>query len=199
MTIAPLHPDQQDLWIALRRRLWPEASLLTHQREARELLAAPERAAVFLAWPEPAASTPAAPAAPPWGALWGPEAAETWMREWTKAMQGGFPSFPPFWPGLGGARPAPVGFAEARLRADPVNGAEETPAAFLEGIFVAPESRRRGIGRALIAAAEAWAKAIGRNELISDALLDDDAGRALRQAAGFEERERVVFYRKRLR
>ena len=46
----------------------------------------------------------------------------------------------------------PVGFVEASIRSDHVNGTETSPVAFLEGIYVLPDHRRRGFARALLAA-----------------------------------------------
>src|SRR5262245_36144489 len=42
-----------------------------------------------------------------------------------------------------------VGFAEATLRTDYVNGCETSPVAFFEGIFVQEDWRKRGIARLL--------------------------------------------------
>ena len=91
-----------------------------------------------------------------------------------------------------------VAFAEVALRHDYVNGCETSPVAFLEGIYVRPEHQRTGIGRALVAAAEQWARAQGCAELASDALLDNHASHRFHAGAGFEETERVVYFRKRL-
>jgi aminoglycoside 6'-N-acetyltransferase I len=92
----------------------------------------------------------------------------------------------------------PVGFAEARLRSDPVNGCETSPVAFLEGLWVASPYRRRGVARRLIAAVEDWARGIGCAELASDAVIDNVVSHAVHRATGFEETERVVYFRKRL-
>ena len=89
-----------------------------------------------------------------------------------------------------------AGFAEASLRRDYVNGCETSPVAFLEGIFVRPEQRRCGVGRALVAAAEEWGRAQGCRELASDAQLANDASRGFHGRAGFEETARVVYFRK---
>lgn len=62
-----------------------------------------------------------------------------------------------------------AGFAEAAIRSDYVNGCETSPVAFLEGIFVEPVQRRRGMARALCAAAERWARDRGCREFASDA------------------------------
>ena len=89
-----------------------------------------------------------------------------------------------------------VGFAEASVRRDHVNGTETSPVAFLEGIAVAPGRRREGIARTLCAAVEGWGRERGLTELGSDADWENAQGRALHAGLGFEERERVVFYRK---
>lgn len=90
----------------------------------------------------------------------------------------------------------PAGFVEAALRTDYVNGTESSPVAFVEGIYVAPPYRRKGIGTLLVAAVVSWAKACACTELASDALLDNETSQAMHRALGFEETERVVFYRK---
>jgi len=90
----------------------------------------------------------------------------------------------------------PAGFIEAALRMDYVNGTDSSPVAFLEGLYVAPLFRRQGIGTILIATIIAWAKASGCTEIASDALLDNEASQAMYHVLGFEETERVVFFRK---
>jgi Sortase and related acyltransferases len=91
-----------------------------------------------------------------------------------------------------------IGLAEASLRHDYVNGTDGSPVGFLEGWYVDPAWRGRGVGRALIAQVEAWTRARGCVELASDALLDNTASHAAHAACGFEETERVVYFRKRL-
>jgi aminoglycoside 6'-N-acetyltransferase I len=91
-----------------------------------------------------------------------------------------------------------IGFAEASLRRDPVNGTDTSPVGFLEGWYVMPAWRRRGVGRALVAAVEQWTLAQGCGELASDTWLDHDDSRRGHLACGFEETERVICFRKRL-
>lgn len=88
------------------------------------------------------------------------------------------------------------GFAEASLRSDYVNGTQTSPVAFLEGWYVAPSRRGQGVGRALIAAVEAWGRGRGCRELASDALLDHLDSQRAHEACGFEETERVVYFRR---
>jgi len=90
----------------------------------------------------------------------------------------------------------PVGFAEAALRHDYVNGCSTSPVGFLEGLYVAPPYRRRGIARRLVRAFEDWARAKGCRELASDADLANVASQAMHRALGFAETERVVYFRK---
>ena len=91
-----------------------------------------------------------------------------------------------------------VAFAEASVRTDYVNGAHSSPIAFLEGIYVTPEARRRGIAKSLVSAVCQWARSVGCSELASDALLENEIGQAVHRALGFQETERVVFFQKAL-
>ncbi len=91
-----------------------------------------------------------------------------------------------------------VGFAEAALRNDFVNGCATSPVAFLEGIYVEPKAQRRGTARALCAAVERWAAAQGCTELASDALVENGASHDFHRSIGFAPTERVIFYRKEL-
>jgi aminoglycoside 6'-N-acetyltransferase I len=89
-----------------------------------------------------------------------------------------------------------IGFLEAAMRFDYVNGCEGSPVAFLEGIYVAPAFRKQGVARALIAAFEDWARGKGVKEMASDAEIDNRVSHAMHQALGFAETERVVYFRK---
>jgi GNAT superfamily N-acetyltransferase len=90
---------------------------------------------------------------------------------------------------------AAVGFAELSIR----NVAEDCVTdrvAFLEGWYVDAHARRRGVGRALVAAAEQWALAQGCVEFASDALIDNEVSLAAHLALGFEETERIRCFKK---
>jgi aminoglycoside 6'-N-acetyltransferase I len=91
-----------------------------------------------------------------------------------------------------------VGFAEAAVRRDAVNGTAGSPVAFLEGLYVEPVARRQGVARALVQRVADWAVAGGFRELASDALIENTASQAMHHALGFEEMERVVCFRRRL-
>jgi len=91
-----------------------------------------------------------------------------------------------------------IGFIEATVRHDYVNGCTTSPVAFVEGLFVVETARRHGVGRALVRAVEIWARARGLSELASDAFLDNGHSRAAHKAIGFEETEQVVYFRKKV-
>lgn len=87
-----------------------------------------------------------------------------------------------------------IGLAEASIRSDYVTGCETSPVAFLEGLYVAPGWRRRGVARALVDEAARWGAAQGCRELASDALLENITSHAVHQALGFAETERTVAF-----
>ena len=90
-----------------------------------------------------------------------------------------------------------LGFAELNIRPY-AEGCNTDRVGFLEGWYVVPEARRRGIGRALVAAAEDWARAQGCTEFASDALLENDISATAHRALGFEEVECIRCFRKAL-
>jgi aminoglycoside 6'-N-acetyltransferase I len=92
-----------------------------------------------------------------------------------------------------------VGFVEVGLRshADGCDG--RRPVGFVEGWYVEPEHRRRGVGRALIGAAEDWARSQGCTEIASDTWVDNEPSHRAHEALGFEVVDRCVHYRKALR
>jgi aminoglycoside 6'-N-acetyltransferase I len=92
-----------------------------------------------------------------------------------------------------------LGFAEASIRTDYVNGTSSSPVAFLEGLYVQPASRGQGIARKLVAGVEQWAVEMGCTELASDSLVENQVSHVMHEALGFEETERVVYFLKRLK
>ena len=92
-----------------------------------------------------------------------------------------------------------LGFVEASKRVDYVNGTSSSPVAFVEGLYVVPDARRQGVARALVESVVNWALDEGCTELASDALIDNGTAHAAHRALGFEETERVVYFRRALR
>ena len=88
-----------------------------------------------------------------------------------------------------------LGFAELSIRAH-AEGCRTDRVAFLEGWFVARDARGRGVGRALIAAAETWAREQGCTEFASDTAADDEASADAHRALGFEDVGLIRCFRK---
>lgn len=88
-----------------------------------------------------------------------------------------------------------AGFIEvgARPYAD---GCETTPVGYIEAWYVDPDVRRAGYGRALLGAAEDWARARGYREMASDAQLQNEISHAAHRHSGYEEVDRIVQFRK---
>jgi aminoglycoside 6'-N-acetyltransferase I len=91
----------------------------------------------------------------------------------------------------------PVGFVELFIRPY-AEGCETDRVAYLEGWYVEPESRRHGVGRALIAASEQWGRQQGCTEFGSDALIDNEVSAAAHQALGFVETVQIRCFKKNL-
>ena len=70
------------------------------------------------------------------------------------------------------------------------------PVGYIEGWYVNPDLRQAGWGRALVQAAEAWARSRGYAEIASDCLLENEVSLRAHTALGFEETERLIHFRK---
>ncbi len=92
----------------------------------------------------------------------------------------------------------PCGFAEVVVRNDPVEGSAASPVPYLEGWYVEAEFRGRGVGRALLRAAEDWARDLGYRELGSDAESANTHSIRAHLATGFREVGRNVCFIKSL-
>ena len=90
-----------------------------------------------------------------------------------------------------------VGFAKLRIR-NYAEGSEEFEVPFLEGWYVKPVYRKRGVGRSLIAEAEEWARSGGYTELASNSLTSNSDAISAHISTGFKEIERTVSFLKEL-
>lgn len=90
-----------------------------------------------------------------------------------------------------------VGFAELTIRSC-AEGCYSGRVAYLEGWFVESAARGRGVGAALVKAAEEWARAQGCTEFASDTEIDNTASASAHERLGFEEINRIICFRKEL-
>jgi aminoglycoside 6'-N-acetyltransferase I len=91
-----------------------------------------------------------------------------------------------------------IGFVEVGLRSHADGCDTRFPVGFIEGWYVEPPYQRRGVGRALISAAEEWARSQGARELASDTWVDEAPSERAHAAVGFEVVDRCVHFRKAL-
>jgi aminoglycoside 6'-N-acetyltransferase I len=67
---------------------------------------------------------------------------------------------------------------------------------YIEGWYVDEYVRRCGVGRALVEAAEAWARSRGCRQMASDAELGNDVSHQAHRAVGYQETARLVLFEK---
>lgn len=89
------------------------------------------------------------------------------------------------------------GYVEAGTRSI-ADGCPTSPVGYVEAWYVDPDLRRSGCGRALLGAAEDWARGQGYREMASDALIDNTVSHHAHIRSGYLEVDRVVTYRKSL-
>lgn len=91
-----------------------------------------------------------------------------------------------------------AGFAEVSVR-EHVDGCRTRPVGYLEGIYVRPGFRKKGIASQLVRRGESWAAARGCREMGSDTAIDGRQSIAFHRAFGFRITERQVVFLKNIR
>jgi aminoglycoside 6'-N-acetyltransferase I len=129
-------------------------------------------------------------------ALWPEQSPEEHRAEVAEFFAGGLAEPQAVWMARSATGEA-VGFVELSIRAH-AEGCERPNPAYVEGIYVVPEQRRSGVGRQLLAAADAWARSRGCSEIASDTAPDNTPSAGLHAAAGFQDAGLVRCWAKRL-
>jgi aminoglycoside 6'-N-acetyltransferase I len=131
-------------------------------------------------------------------ALW-PDAPEQEHRDHAEAIVSGTPpSTLPLTLLVAETDGAVIGFIEVGLRSHADGCDTRHAVGFIEGWHVLPQHQRRGVGRALMTAAEAWALSQGAREVASDTWIDEEPSQRAHEALGFEVVDRCVHFRKAL-
>ena len=89
------------------------------------------------------------------------------------------------------------GFLEAGTRKY-AERCESSPVGYIEGWYVDEDLREQGIGKALVHAAEEWARSQDLTEMGSDTWLDNEVSIQAHLKMGYEEAERLVHFAKKL-
>jgi len=91
----------------------------------------------------------------------------------------------------------PAGMIEVRLR-EYAESCDTSPVGYIEGWFVYPDFRGRGVAGVLAGAAEEWARGMGCTEMASDTWPDNEVSIRAHQKLGYREAERLVHFVKKL-
>jgi aminoglycoside 6'-N-acetyltransferase I len=89
------------------------------------------------------------------------------------------------------------GLLEVSIRKE-AEGCTTDRIGYLEGWYVDPDMRGQGLGRALVEAAESWARAQGCTEMASDTTLDYPLSPSAHEKLGYIEVLRTIHFRKTL-
>ena len=87
------------------------------------------------------------------------------------------------------------GFIEVAIR-EKAAGCKTNNVGYIEGWYVDPDIRQKGIGRRLVDAAENWAREQGCQEMASDTNNKYPISRTAHQSLGYEEIQTSFHYRK---
>lgn len=80
------------------------------------------------------------------------------------------------------------------VRTDYVEGSTSNPTGYVEGIYVKPEYRKRGIAKQLLLQGEKWLKENGCKQVGSDAYIDNRLSHDFHTSIGFDEAGRLVTF-----
>ncbi len=87
-----------------------------------------------------------------------------------------------------------VGFIELSLR-NIVDGCLSSPVPYLEGLYIKPAYRGKGLGRKVISILIQWCSENGFSEMATDTEITNEKAQRFYESVGFKEVDRVVEYR----
>lgn len=87
-----------------------------------------------------------------------------------------------------------VAFIYLSIRSDYVEGSDSSPVGYLEGIYVKPPFRRKGIATKLLEAGTKWLKEKGCCQMGSDIYWDNNASYDFHTRSGFKEAGRLIAF-----
>lgn len=87
-----------------------------------------------------------------------------------------------------------IAFIHISVRSDYVEGSQDSPTGFVEGIYVEPEYRKRGISKKLIKEGESWLKTKGCSQIGSDIEQSNITSYHFHKSVGFKEVNRLIAF-----
>ncbi|MBP7885394.1 GNAT family N-acetyltransferase [Patescibacteria group bacterium] len=91
-----------------------------------------------------------------------------------------------------------MAFATFSIKHEYVQGADSYPVGYLEGIYVKPNFRKKGLAKKIVEFAEKWALEKGCKQIASDTWLCNEESQKFHKSIGFEEVERIVHFIKKI-
>ncbi|WP_051359523.1 aminoglycoside 6'-N-acetyltransferase [Paucisalibacillus globulus] len=88
----------------------------------------------------------------------------------------------------------PVAFMHLSIRVDYVQGCESSPTGYLEGVYVNPDFRKRGISTALFNEGKKWLLEKGCKQIGSDMEEGNQNSYLFHRSVGFKEAGRLVTF-----
>ena len=87
-----------------------------------------------------------------------------------------------------------IGFITVSIRVDYVEGAVSSPVGYIEGIYVKPDYRKKGVARRLFHLGEAWSFENGCQQMGSDTWAWNKQSQEFHYKLGFEEEDTLVHF-----
>ncbi|MBC8589427.1 aminoglycoside 6'-N-acetyltransferase [Paratissierella segnis] len=87
-----------------------------------------------------------------------------------------------------------IGFIHMSIRKDYVEGSASSPVGYIEGLFVKPEYRRKGVGSELYNAGVDWVKKKGCSEIGTDCTIRNNVSFEFLIDMGFEETNKMICF-----
>jgi aminoglycoside 6'-N-acetyltransferase I len=87
-----------------------------------------------------------------------------------------------------------IGFIYLGIRTDYVEGSDTSPVGYVEGIYVKPGNRRKGVAFQMLAAGELWLKEKGCTQIGSDIYIDNQVSYDFHTRIGFKEAGRLIAF-----
>ncbi|MBH0160738.1 aminoglycoside 6'-N-acetyltransferase [Fictibacillus sp. 26RED30] len=87
-----------------------------------------------------------------------------------------------------------IAFIHISVRSDYVEGSKDSLTGFIEGIYVKPEYRKKGISKKLIEKGESWLKTKGCSQIGSDIEQSNDTSYHFHKSVGFKEVNRLIAF-----